>query len=113
MTANSSLSSISMARGKKNAITVDPILGGDQPIVRISRSEDGGSLCFTDYYGKNIYVKLPDLEPVKSGKESGVTKIKTVPTSNTCSCGCGCVYEHFCGITVLRDPVTGGLCPHH
>lgn len=93
---------------KEDEISVDPILNG---IVRISRSDDGNSMRFIDYFGKSICVKLPDLEPVEAGINTDVRVLNY--RSNKCRCGCGCVYDHFCGMTVLIDPRTGQLCSHH
>ena len=112
MKRNTSLNPIGMTEGEKKSITVDPVLGGDQPIVRITRTDNGEEIRFTDYYGKSISVKLPSLTPGKKEQEGVVRKMTALSLSNTCPC-CGCVYDHFCGMTVLIDPTTGGLCPHH
>jgi hypothetical protein len=93
---------------KKEEITVDPILSG---IVRVSRSDDGNSICFTDYSSKSIRVQLPSERSVEGGINRDVTLLSY--RSNKCRCGCGCVYDHFCGMTVLINPRTGQLCNHH
>lgn len=99
MKANIAFDQNSTTENQNEKKTVDQIL---VRIARVSRSDDGKCLSFTDYFGKTLRVRISN-----KGVNDGKIVLRT-----TTSSGCGCVYEHFCGMTVLVDPNTGEPCSH-
>jgi hypothetical protein len=111
MDANTLVDISDRTRDKRKEITIGPTHDGGNMVIRVSCPNDGNSICFTDYFGKSISVKvkLPSNEPVEGG-----TNRDALMSDGRSPCDCSLINIGGMQALVYFDD-TGSLkfCDHH